>query len=301
MALLDIGPVIFGGTPGIISYFRAKGLLAQVMDCTSCQIPMQEKAPNDVSDGVGWWCPSCKSRKLLREKSFLLKSRLTLQQWMPLLFFWTDEESVFKAAKHAKVSEVTSINVYQWLREVCSECLLRDGPPLLGGPRKVVQVDESCFRHKPKHHRGRAPISNIWVFGMVDTSKTPALGLLRLVANRQQVTLLPIIQSHTAPGTIIHSDDYSTYRVAVGQLPNVAQHRMVNHSLNFVDPTTGVHTQHVESYCNWVKVKIKAMRGVRASKLPEYLDEFMWRERYGQAHNTCWTNIMQGIAIQYPV
>ena len=166
----------------------------------------------------------------MREKSFFSKSRLMLQQWMLLLFFWTDEESVLK----------------------------------------VVDIDESCFCHKPKHHRGRAARTNIWVFGMVDTSKSPALGLLRLVPNRQQrVTLLPIIQAHTAPGTIIHLDDYSTYRGAVGQLPNVAQHRIVNHSLNFVDPTTGVHTQHVESYWNMVKVKIKAMRGVRGDKLPE--------------------------------
>ena len=155
MALLNIGPVMFGGTPGIISYFRAKGLLALVLDCTTCQVAMQEKARKKLSDGIGWWCPSCKSRKSLREKSFFSKSRLTLQQWMLLLFFWTDEKIVLKAAKHAKVSAVTSINVYQWFREVCSERLLRDGPPLLGGPGKVVQIDESCFRHKPKHHHGQ--------------------------------------------------------------------------------------------------------------------------------------------------
>ena len=65
---------------------------------------------------------------------------------------------------------------------------------------------------------------------MVDATNTPALGLLRIVPDRTRTTLLPIIQAHTRPGTIIHSDDYSTYQNAVGQLPSVIQHRIINHS-----------------------------------------------------------------------
>ena len=136
---------------------------------------------------------------------------------------------------------------------------------------------------------------------MVDTSRTPALGLLRMVPNRTRTTLLPIIQAHTRPGTIIHSDDYATYRNAVGQLPNVAMHQVVNHSLNFVDPITGVHTQHVESYWNRVKRKFKQMMGVDRDQMPSYLDEFMWQERYGDTEHNCFNNIIRDINIQYPV
>ena len=132
---------------------------------------------------------------------------------------------------------------------------------------------------------------------MVDTTKTPALGFMQIIPNRQRVTLLPIIRAHTLPGTIIHSDDYATYRTAVSQLPNVAAHHIVNHSLNFIDPVTGIHTQHVESYWNRVKLKFKRMRGVDADQLPSYIDELMWHERYG---NHGFSNIMRGIAIQYP-
>ncbi len=96
-----------------------------------------------------------------------------------------------------------------WLWEVCSQRLINDGPTLLGGRGKIVQIDESCFRHKPKHHRGRPPTSQIWVFGMVDTSKTPVLGVLQIVPDRRRVTLLPIIQAHTAPGSIIHSTSFT--------------------------------------------------------------------------------------------
>ena len=47
-------------------------------------------------------------------------------------------------------AEVTAIDVYQWLREVCSQTLLNGPPIILGGQQSVVQVDESIFRHKPK-------------------------------------------------------------------------------------------------------------------------------------------------------
>ena len=94
-------------------------------------------------------------------------------------------------------------------------------PMILGGPGVVVQIDESLFRHKPKvgcsrnqtlilatlflqqNHRGRSTTTEVWVFGMVDTSQSPALGYMEVVSLRDAATLLPIIQAHTAPGTII--------------------------------------------------------------------------------------------------
>ena len=47
-------------------------------------------------------------------------------------------------------AEHTVIDIYQWLREMCSQTLLSDPPIILGGPRIIVQIDESLFRYKPK-------------------------------------------------------------------------------------------------------------------------------------------------------
>ena len=85
------------------------------------------------------------------------------------------------------------------------------------------------------------------------------------------------------------------------QLENVARHNVVNHSLHSVDPVTGVHTQHVESYWNRVKAKLKRMKGCHADQLPSYLDEFLWRERYGKGGREAWNNIIRDIATQYPI
>ena len=150
-----------------------------------------------------------------------------------------------------------------------------------------------------QNHRGRPPRQERWVFGLCDTSFDPALGYMELVPDRRAGTLLPIIQAHVKPGTIIASDEWRAYS-NVGQLPNVAAHRTVNHSLNFVGPT-GTHTQNIESYWNRAKIKFKNMRGVSEEQLPSYLDEFMWRERYGVSKREAFQNLIAQIKQQYPV
>ena len=112
---------------------------------------------------------------------------------------------------------------------------------------------------------------------MVDVSHTPALGYMKLVQQRDAITLLPIIQQHTAPGMVIHSDQWRSYN-GVSQLSNVSSHRTVNHSVEFVDSVTGFHTQNIESYWNRVKMKLKRMKGCRAEEIPGYLDEGAFRK-----------------------
>ena len=98
------------------------------------------------------------------------------------------------------------------------------------------------------------------MFGMVDVSQTPALGYMEVVHQRDAATLLPIIQAHVAPGTVVHSDQWAAYN-RISSLPNVSSHSTVNHSVTFVDPATGTHTQNIESYWNRCKTKLKRMKG----------------------------------------
>ena len=142
-----------------------------------------------------------------------------------------------------------------------------------------------------------------WVFGMVDTSITPALGYMEPVPDRIAATLLPIIQRHTLPKkTAIHSDewaDYSAYS-RVQSLANFSRHESVNHSVEFVS-ASGVHTQNIESHWAQAKLKLKRMKGVAAEKLPSYLDEFMRRKRFAKNTSDAMENIVTHIADVYPV
>lgn len=61
---------------------------------------------------------------------------------------------VKKAAGTTGISPKTVVQIYQYLRDVCSTKLL-NVPAELGGPGIIVQIDESLFIHKPKYQRDR--------------------------------------------------------------------------------------------------------------------------------------------------
>ena len=123
---------------------------------------------------------------------------------------------------------------------------------------------------------------------------------MEIVPRRDAATLLPIINSHIAPGTEVWSDDWRAYN-GVAALSNVSRHRKVNHSANFVDPVTGVHTNHIESYWNRVKTKFRRMKGVQKNMMAGYLDEFMWKERYGSTRREAFQSLCRDIALWFPV
>ena len=101
---------------------------------------------------------------------------------------------------------------------------------------------------------------------------------MKIVDKRDSKTLLPIIEEVVSPGSIIHSDQWRSYRKIYKELGFT--HKTVNHSLWFVDKKTGVHTQTIESYWNRQKRFIKSMIGCRRDHLEKYLLEFMFRERH---------------------
>ena len=92
---------------------------------------------------------SCRKSVGVRKGTFFKKTVISLQKWLILIYWWSREYPVTAAMEEAKVLKHTAIDVYQWLREICSSKLLATNIKL-GGVNKIVQIDESLFRHKPK-------------------------------------------------------------------------------------------------------------------------------------------------------
>ena len=65
---------------------------------------------------------------------------------------------------------------------------------------------------------------------------------------------------------------------------------------NTIRSTSGVHIQNIENYQKEVK-KFKTLSGVHSHQLASYLDEFMWRERYGTTSEQAFDSILRDISV----
>lgn len=111
--------------------------------------------------------------------------------------------------------------------------------PKMGGIGRTVEIDESKFG-KRKYHRGRK-VEGTWVFGGVE--RETGRVFMVPVKCRSSAYLVPILEHFVESGTTIISDCWKAYNC----LENKGfVHLTVNHSLNFVDPETGAHSNTIE-------------------------------------------------------
>ena len=158
---------------------------------------------------------------------------MSLADFFCVIFCWSQEKSISCVSADFGLSKKVVIRIYDKIRKIISEYVSSE-PIRLGGPGIICQIDESLFSHKVKAHRGRAPQQQIWVFGILDTSRSKGHVYLEVVENRSAETLLPIISKVVKPGTIVYSDEWAGYSKISSRLGLV--HKTGNHSLHFVDP-----------------------------------------------------------------
>jgi hypothetical protein len=290
-----------------VEFLVEQGVIKNSIPCPTCTLPTKlvKVSVKERRDGYAYKCTHkvCKQRKVLSVRNsseFLLKfCRTSLNDLIHLIYMWSLSESVKNTVAKTSCSKKTVISVFRELRHICDWKLRYEragAGPTLGGAGKVVEIDESCFRHKPKYHKGRT-LDPRWVFGIIDRSSTPAKGYMKLVDKRDADTLLPIIEQQVKPGTFVLSDQWRAYN-RIDDIPGL-DHGTVNHSVNFVCPETGNHTQGIESYWAQTKYKIKCMKGVRAVDLVGYLEEKQWRDRNGGTSVESFEHILADIGLRY--
>ena len=89
---------------------------------------------------------------------------------------------------------------------------------------------------------------------------------------RDAPTLLPLIFCWILPGSVVYTDEWAAYN---GLTAATYTHESVNHSIQFLDPSTGVHTNTQKGL--WAHVKRTV---VGSSDLELALINYMFRKRF---------------------
>jgi len=141
-----------------------------------------------------------------------------------------------------------------------------------------VEIDESKFGKRKYNNKGHR-VEGTWVFGGVERTEARRMFALS-VEDRKAATLLPLIAQYIAPGSIIHSDCFSSYNgIEDMEDPDGDSfdytHNTVNHTYTYV-AEDGTHTNTVEG--TWFGIKQNIRPRQRTAKLLDaHLFEFMRR------------------------
>ncbi|XGW04613.1 hypothetical protein V3C99_015643, partial [Haemonchus contortus] len=181
-------------------------------------------------------CPCCGNpRKVSKQKSSYL--------------FAYDLGTTKEMARTLEVDEQTVQQWSQWFRDVLVEPYTNNAVQICR-PNTIVQIDETNIVRR-NYNVGRV-VRKDWLVGSVQDGTK--LVFFEIVENRDAATLERIIQQHVAPGETIRTDMWSGYD---GLFNLGYTHETVSHSVNFVDPATGVHTQRIEGLWSILKDRIR--------------------------------------------
>ncbi|CAP21720.2 Protein CBG00277 [Caenorhabditis briggsae] len=238
-----------------------------------------------------WRCSSCKTsniitKKMIRENTFFQEQKLSVQKIVHIAADWVESpgRNNERTASLHGVTTSTIVNLNKLFRQLTEQWFERqiekNSNFLLGGPGKIVEIDESHM-YKAKYNRGHMlRRKSIWIFGMTERH-TNKVAMFR-VKQRDAATLLPIIRAHVKPGSMIVSDGWAAYG-GIRTLQRAFTHRWVNHKVNFVDPSDRrVHTQSIEATWGAFKRELKAKYGVPEDQLDGYMSTYMFRRYFGR-------------------
>ncbi|XP_034237593.1 uncharacterized protein LOC117643053 [Thrips palmi] len=276
----------------VIEMLEAEGLLLKLNRCSKCRTQRTLNKNKDYKGGYAFYCKKCKKFKNVTDGTFFDTTKIEFEDFFVLLWLWASHTSVKVARNLTNFSKVTIIQYFRYFRDICSWKLLTLETQTLGGEGNTVQIDESVVA-KRKYIRGKR-VKTTWVLGMIDEQTRQSVILY--VEKRDSATMIPEIQRHVKPGTTIWTDCWKAYN----GLSRVGyKHETVNHSKNFKSPT-GVCTNLIEGHWNKLKKHCRTKNVMNSKFFFEYVDEFMWIEKYGPDAYSKRYNMIQQIKEKYP-
>lgn len=210
------------------------------------------------------------------------------------MYCWSEKLSSIRwCDKQLNMGKIAVIDWNNYMREVCSEFLTKHSVNKIGGPDKIVESDESFFV-KRKNNAGRV-LPQQRILGGICRDDNEFF--LVQVPNRNAKTLMEKIRDHVSEGSVIYTDCWNDYKTE--KLDEAAFHHFrVNHKYNFVDPTSGSHTQKIKRLWGSAKWRNKKRRGTALHHLESYLAEFLFRHHVG--HDNVCDALLTAIAELWP-
>lgn len=203
-------------------------------------------------------------------------TKIPLQKWFLALYVFSSHKKGISSHQLARDITVTQKSAWFLLHRLRYAF---DHPNFKGIVSGTVEIDESGIGGQSINKHASKKRKN--AEGGTISSKTCVLGIRQrgghtkaiVVKDRATDTLLPVIWDNVAPGTVIITDEWQSYR----HLDWDFEHHTVNHSAKqYVNGMA--HTNGIENFWSHLKRGIDGIyHWVSKEHLQSYVDEFTLR------------------------
>lgn len=214
----------------------------------------------------------CMTSASIKSGSLFFHHRISLHDFFYVLNGWRQGVITGIVAEDISRNQSTVSRLYtKFDRQVITHIEI-NAPDRIGGENTVVEIDE-CLLVKRKYRRGRILRGQKWVIGGVVRGDVSQY-FVEFVPHRSRRILLEVIRRRVLPGTVIITDEFASYRGLERFLPESRyRHLTVNHSMFFIDPTTGANTQSIECFWSIVK-RVLRKKGTNVGEIQRRLEIF---------------------------
>jgi hypothetical protein len=212
----------------LMKFLQSHNHIASSSVCCNVQSSLK---PHKNSDGVIWKCNVCKATRSVRKGSIYSNAKISLAKCILLIYLWVLKIPFFAVVLLSGLSRPTVSSWLFWIDNVTSKYLSCQTLKL-GGPGKIVEVDESYW-FKSKYNRGRQKRTYSWVFVIVERGVDGFRSkfVCFFVKRRTRKVLEHIISKFVIPGSTIISDEFKSYH-------NLSQLGFTHHTVSFKSIST---------------------------------------------------------------
>lgn len=238
-------------------------------NCPKCDRPVNYSR---VRGRRAYQCAWCANQLYPTAGTPFDRTRTSLRDWFYVMFLFTSTRNGVAAKRVEREIGVTYKTAWRMCHEIRKYMGSLDSDDPLGGEGQIVEIDESYIGGRSYGGgRGRTDHMTL-VMGMLE--KGGEL-ITRVIPNNKRVTLWDHICQNVLPGSILHTDELSSYR---GIAWRGFRHQSVNHSAKRYVSDYGATVNTIEGF--WALLK-RGINGthihVSPKHLPKYLGEFEYR------------------------
>jgi transposase len=280
----------FPSSDACLAYIAEQRYPNGVTRCRKCKV---DRKHHRVGNRTAYACDSCGNHIYPLKGTIFEKSSTPLKIWFYAMYLMGSTRCGISAKQIQRETSVTYKTAWRMFHQI--RTLLSDGDLQLEGP--TVEIDEMYYGGVRKSGRGR-PMRG-------DKVKTPVVAIVqrkgKVVAKALPdvtgATILPLIQKHVVPGSVIYTDEYKVYNgikfIRHDGKPAEYKHHTIKHAEG-VYVQGDVHTNSVEGFWMLVKTGIRGVyHSVSVKNLQSYLDEYTFRFNRRQMGNQQFRSILE--------